>query len=318
VHCCISTAPAKQHLPDGPKTMHEAHQWHIYNATTMLRDDPLCGDNFVQNASGAVLRSFFSGMDCFGMGTHQQATGFACGGHPLTCEMIIEQTTDIDKQCRYTLLHRHRVANHVGGDINDRLTVKGARLVAEAERHNEIDKGCVFGETDLTRLNERQAKTLKNKIAAVGVRCIDRLMKAVTTLGALRGKVRCYKHEKSHCSFDFEREPNQLLADVSGTMCTPWSSMGLMLGFCDVTTARVFAIWLADVMRVQPDIVLHENVPGFKWQIIQKYLHGYTVESDLFVLEKHKGDRILNMSIIILNEGMHHLNLPRRNNSFGF
>jgi site-specific DNA-cytosine methylase len=275
----VTIMPPPPALPVGPRTMKEAHQWHNHNAKVTIASDAEAGATFVENASGATLRGYFSGMDCWSLGLEQQATGYAMNGHPLTEALHIQQVCDINPACRRVLLNRAKAADHIGGNISDRLSAVGLEHIKHAERLNRLDKSRVFGEDDISLLSDTKLRHMRSTIKTLGDTCVERLMHAALMPGSLRHKVKCYKHNAQYCDFNVRSTNGGLLLECSGTMCTPFSTMGLMLGFLDEACARIFCVWLADCIHVRPDVIWHENVPGFVWRVFERWLPRYTVQS---------------------------------------
>ena len=86
--------------------------------------------------------------------------------------------------------------------------------------------------------------------------------------GTFREKARCDIH-KQQCDFATDlmpsaadAPPRPFLLDVTGSMCTPFSFMGLRLMFCDEVPLRSFAVWLAEMILQMPDFIIHENTRG--------------------------------------------------------
>ena len=59
--------------------------------------------------------------------------------------------------------------------------------------------------------------------------------------------------------------------DVTGSPCQPWSRIGVQKGVCDDRTSILFA-WMTKLRRQGRLWSLHENVPGFRTEILDQFL----------------------------------------------
>ena len=70
--------------------------------------------------------------------------------------------------------------------------------------------------------------------------------------------------------------------NLSGSTCVPWSSMGTKLGWLHSCTI-VFLVWLADLVRASPDIIVDECTRNFDQAAMERLLADtYTAQSLTF------------------------------------
>ena len=69
--------------------------------------------------------------------------------------------------------------------------------------------------------------------------------------------------------------------EVAGSCCQPWSRQGSQWGWLDERVIP-FLAWLTLMRHMKPDIIIHENSPGFDTEILSAILGDYKMQREVF------------------------------------
>ena len=105
---------------------------------------------------------------------------------------------------------------------------------------------------------------------------IDEVLRSSTCVER-DGKGYCYKH-RTACRLFPEKREGHVWVDVSGIICTPWSTQGLRLGWLDSKSIPTLVHYMT-LIRSEVDIVLLECTPLLDLE------HTNAILSNAFVIE---------------------------------
>ena len=83
--------------------------------------------------------------------------------------------------------------------------------------------------------------------------------------------------QHSHRFLSIKQIARGLHIEISGSTCVAWSTMSQSAMGWLHSSSIPFIIWACMMRDIQPNVILHECVPKFDWQV-QKHLFGITFE----------------------------------------
>jgi hypothetical protein len=235
---------APEHTMNPPTTLEDVMAWPGWLLRDLDRlDVDMVGRLREKLQGGVELKSAFTGIDCFRMGSEMVARqlGFEVG-QAVCCT----ETCDSDLTCESVLRRWQRPAGHrMDTDILNRLNpwAEAAIEVISDEVHKAFTTRLCAGETKQTLRDE------------LGQEAYDRMTVVLMAPDAYRFRFRC--KAASRC---------KTTMFVGGTPCINWSSQGERSGMAGRTN-MCFMVWLIDRVRCQEDLIVHECTPLFelKW-----------------------------------------------------
>eukprot|EP00971_Amphidinium_carterae_P325928 6456492-Amphidinium_carterae.1 len=169
------------------------------------------------------------------------------------------RAADTEPLCR-AILCKHPCTSrpeHIMGDVTGRFHADVIATVRESLERNQ--RLAVVKAEGLSSV--AQKKTIQCHYGRLFVREAWAALRSAKPLKTCW----CETHKRDclcHPELEAAGERQQRYIVIAGSPCIAWSSMGLQGGWLH-ESAIVFLAWLADTWHASPDVLIHENCPGF-------------------------------------------------------
>lgn len=205
--------------------------------------------------------------------------------HP---QIAMFSAADTDSLCRRLLLSHPSDSQplHVFGDVLDRLppdvlaqckALESAKL-GEYERCQGASGRAGSqgdGATRSTSTRDLAADKLKRKKVELGRALLTGLMDILST-ASFAETAWCYRHNQ-YCLLhprSNEELVGRLHIEIAGPCCPPWTTMNAKQDKWLSTATLPALVWAYSVRFAAPDLVIHENSPGWDEEPTIKILRG--------------------------------------------
>jgi hypothetical protein len=248
----------KHEYPEGPTSLCEFYKW----PTTVLEklmSQKTSGSYYKQNIeallkNGMVWHTDFSGKQCPEVLLEMMAKAMNVQEFDVPWDWLrFHRACDISKLSLHMMKESNQPPDHVFQDLTDRLPaiarnkIRSLRPAAMASRseaaqaYEDMNKYLVENKDVAFGLGHRSSTCIMHPGEACPV---------TWTPGA------------PACGDCVTEKQKPLMANIAGTMCTPWSSYGKRLGLADSAT-EAWHVWSNEMAALRPDIVTLENSDRF-------------------------------------------------------
>lgn len=208
-----------------------------------------------------------------GAGTAEVASTCAAKGFGENVRCKVHSSSDFSKPCRDVLLQHTGPSRpgHVLGDIMQRIPTSVRK---------ELETACC-------RFQEQAKAQIEAGVPRlVAVTRVGELAKQayinIISRTKIEEKVWCYRHNRK-CSVLPDLADGELLADVSGSNCQPWTQKGQQWGWLDCRSLPLF-VYLLQFQKYTDKLafLLVENSPAFDISVFSDVYPEATVNSLVF------------------------------------